>query len=127
MKCFALFLAILMIALPMTAPAAVAVATPVRVVYSSTNVGPSTWVALVGTTARSIKGFYIANTSTTALKLGIAPGSSIAGSEVAQLIIPGSAAATFVPLAVSAGQRLSVLSVSGTISSGELDATFLYY
>lgn len=109
------------------AKAAIKIGEPVKLSFSSQNVGTSTWVALVNTTAKAVKGIYIANSATTSVKLGVCAASLPAGSETAQIVVPPSAAAAYVPLPLSGGLRLSVLSTSGTISSGELDASLLYY
>lgn len=124
----ALVLAFITTALPIKeAKASVPIGTAVKVTYSSTNVGTSTWVPLVYTTARAIQGIWLYNSSAAAMKLGIAPASAAANSESFQFLIPAATSSSFIPVQFSQGNRISILSSSGTISSGELDISFLYY
>jgi hypothetical protein len=88
---------------------------PIRNVYSSTNVTTAAYVQLVASTSAAIKKLQIFDSSGESLYLAV----GAALSEVDQIFIfPGGN--DIVDLAIPAGSRISVKSVSATISSGEL-------
>lgn len=98
----------------------------VRVLYGATPVGTTTWVPVVAQLSRSISGITIANTSAVVLKVGTIPASGSANTEAQRLIVPASSVATFYPIQVSAGWRVSILAYTSTASVGEGDFNFYY-
>lgn len=127
-KLFAALLALTFTALSASSAQAVSsFATSVRYQYSTGSVTNATWVPLVTSTVKSIKGAYVYNSSTDPMYLGVAAAGATANTETAQVLIPATQAGTFVPLSISQSNRISVISSSRTASTGELDITFLYY
>lgn len=113
------------VALP-KADASVPPGTAVLYLYKNGNVNNATWVRIIDTTARAIQGFLISNVSIDAMYLGIAPSSTVYGSETPVAVIPAGAT-VYMPLPVSGGSRVSVKSTGRTAQYGELDMTGVYY
>jgi len=91
----------------------------VRNVYSSTNVTTAAWVQLVSAMPQSASEIEVFDSSGQTLKIGF----GASGSEVTQFqIIPGGNGK--VPIRVPSGARVSIRSISGTASTGELDINF---
>lgn len=97
---------------------------PVRVAYATTNVTTSAYVELVHSTVKGLKGVSIVNTGSSPIQLAI----GASGSEVVQLVAPASASMSpvFYPMSAGYGVRVSVISVTQTNSTGELDVNLLY-
>ena len=87
--------------------------------YAAINVTAAIWQQLIGSTTKNVNSIDVFDSSGQTLALGVgAP-----GTEVTQFIIyPGGNGR--VTLAIPANSRISVISLSGTVSTGELDASF---
>lgn len=92
-----------------------------RLPYGGTSVTTGAWVELDASTAATINGVLIFDSSGQTLELGV----GAAAAEVRKLIIPPGGIDGFVPLAIPAGSRLSLRAISGTASVGELVLTGL--
>lgn len=98
---------------------------PVRVAYATTNVTTSAYVELVHSTVKGIKGISVYNSGSSPVQ--IAFGAS--GSEVVQLVAPNSASAfgpVFYPVSSGYATRVSVISVTQTNSTGDLEVNLVY-
>lgn len=118
-------IALLLFAIPATSFAQ-ASGTSTRVVFSSTNIGISTWVPLITQTTRAIQSISVLNTGGYALKLGIAGAGAASNAEAQVAIIPASMSAPVVlPISFSGGYRISILAYT-SVSTGEGQFNFFY-
>lgn len=93
--------------------------TQVRNVYSSTNVGTSSWVELVAATGSNVSAVEVFDSSGQTLEIGV----GASGSEVVQfIIVPGGNG--MLPLKVPRGSRVAVKALSGTANTGNLIINF---
>lgn len=99
-------------------------ALPIRKVFSSSNVTTSTYQVLVASTVKGIKGMTVANSGSAPVK--IAFGAS--GSEVDQIVVPQTSGITpvYYPVSGGYGTQISVISLTQTNSTGELDVNLIY-
>lgn len=86
-----------------------------RIVYSSTNVGTSSWVEVSSATPFVVKTITIFDSSGQTMEVGT--GSS--GHEVAQFLVGAGGGAY--PAQISQGVRVVYRAVSGTANTGEAD------
>lgn len=93
----------------------------VRNVYSLTNVTAAAWVELIASTAGQVYGLFLFDSSGQTLELG----TGAAAAETRKLIITPGGLDGFVPLAISAGTRISIRAISATANTGEIDITLL--
>lgn len=89
--------------------------------YSSSNVGTGAWVQVDATTAAAFNLILIFSSCGNTLELG----TGAAASETRVLLIPPGGLDAPTPLAIASGTRLSVRSIAGTCSSGNLVLTGL--
>lgn len=124
MKSFAFILAFVFTMIVAAQTAYASGGLPIRNAYSSTNVTTTSYVELVASTVKGIKGVSVANSGSAPVK--IAFGAS--GSEVDQIVVPQTSAITPVvyPISGGYGTRISVISLVQTNSTGELDVNLLY-
>ena len=97
---------------------------PVRVAFASTNVSTSSYLQLVASTVKGIKGVSVYNSGSSPVQIAF----GAAGSEVNQIVVPASASLgpVYYPASGGYGLRVSVISVTQTNSTGELDVNLLY-
>jgi hypothetical protein len=86
-----------------------------RIVYSSTNVGTSSWVQIFASTTYTVGNLCAADSSGQTMEIGVGS----AGNEVRYLLLP--AGGGCFPRSLNAGVRVSIRAVSATANSGELD------
>jgi hypothetical protein len=96
-------------------------ADPASLNTASTNVGTAAWVEFVAALTKGVTAIHYTNGSTGVIRLGV--GGS--GSEVDTGIYIAPGVSQIIPIELGSGQRLSLRSVSGTISSGIVTAIFL--
>ena len=134
------FIALIALGLSVLAPVKTLLAAPsagvaVRVNFADTGVGATNWLPVVTSLSRGVQGISIFNSGNLPMEVGIAYAGSDANAEVRQLIAPkllssvGAPGATFYPLQVAYGTRVSIRALSstgGSLSSGETDMTFFY-
>jgi hypothetical protein len=89
--------------------------------YSSNNVGTGAWVQVDATTAATFNLILIFSSCSNTLELG----TGAAASETRVLLIPPGGLDAPTPLAIASGTRLSVRSIAGTCTSGNLVLTGL--
>lgn len=103
--------------------------------FASHPVGAATWAPLFPSLVKGIKGISVFNSSGAALDVGVAVAGSSPGSEVSQMVVPaalsaaGSPGATFYPITVGYGQRISIRAnqSAGTAAiTGVLDMSVFY-
>jgi hypothetical protein len=122
---FSLFILAAALNLP-TAFAAQAL--PIRNVYSTTPILTSAYVQLVSSTVKGISGVSVLNTSAVPIALAL----GAAGSEVNQIVVPGTAQVAapqvvFYPMSAGYGVRLSAISLGASTGTvGELEVNLFY-
>lgn len=107
----------------------------VRVNFANSSVGGVSWVPVVLSSSRGIKGLSIFSSAAKPIEIGAAFAGEVADSELAQVIVPpalslvGAPGAVFYPIALGYGSRISIRvngSVGEVVDSGELDMTLIY-
>lgn len=84
---------------------------------SSTNITSAAYVQLLASAGIESGWAFIANSSTSTIKLAVGP----SGSETDQIQVPASCLGMLVPLAISKGHRITAKSLkTATISAGEV-------
>lgn len=101
-------------------------ASPSRVQCQSTPVLTSAWTVLNTSIPKAIKAVSISNTGGVPVVIGLAPASGAANTEIGQLVIPASVTLQIVPMVASQNQRISVIALNASCSTGEIQANFLY-
>jgi hypothetical protein len=107
----------LLVTLAVPAPrasAAVVSATPVVVTNNDVNYLSDAWYPIVLSTIKAVKGIVISNTAPSALYLGI----GASGAEVAQIVVDRSTAATYYPIVIGQGAKLSIKPLGSTLGTG---------
>lgn len=134
------FLGILLAALVTSASANAAVATNavgVRKLYSSDTITTITWVPLLASSSKIVRGISVVNTGVNPVEIGLAAASDSANTEVRQLIAPmgginapvnpgNTVAANFFPIQSSQAVRWSVRALNSQMTQGELEVNFFY-
>lgn len=108
----------------------------VRVKYSTTPIGTSSWVPVITSSARlNSRGISILNTGVSVMELGIAVGGSSADTEVRQALIPSRFVgpgpgvaydAMVMPLVIAPGSRISIRALDSGAGAGELQLNLFY-
>ena len=128
-------LLLLLLLLPMSAVGVQNSATPSRVVLANTNLA-STWIVMVGTTAKAVKGLYVSSSAADSLGafhdilIGIASSTAPYQSEVPQMLVPSAQASlgVFIPFVTQAQVRISVEGAdTATLSQGEIILNPVFY
>lgn len=125
MSLFAVFtLVATLFALAPTQALAGSGALPVRVSFATTNVSTSAYTQLVASTVKGLKAVSVYNSGSSPVQIAF----GAAGSEVVQLVAPASSslAPVVYPASAGYGTRVSVISVTQTNSTGELDVNLIY-
>lgn len=102
-------------------------AVPIRVIYANTPVSSSVFKELVHSTAKGVASVSVLNTGAFPVKIAV----GAAGSEVTQMVAPGTINTIAqlpvnYPLSTGYGARISVISLNGTNSTGELEVNLFY-
>lgn len=130
-KLFCVF-ALILAFVSQSVQAAPSAGTAVRVAFASSSIGTASWVPVVTSTQKGVKGISIFSSASTPIEVGIAFANSAADSEVRQMIVPpaltgvGAPGAIFYPMSLGYGTRVSIRAVTATISSGEIDMSLFY-
>lgn len=102
-------------------PTGRAYADSVRLDYNDTNVTTGAWVQIIASTAATINGLLVFDSSGQTLELGV----GAMGAESRKLLIPPGGISGFIPLTIASGSRISLRALSGTANLGEINITGL--